>query len=402
MLTAWRQVGTLPRWLQALLLGQLVSAAGALAWTFLTLYLVQDRGMGAPEAGVIGAGFGIGLIAGNLAGGSLGDRFGLRRALVAATLGWVVTCVAFPFSPVAALLPLAALAGAASGVSRPLGMAVVLTAVAPEQRRTAAAVTRATFNAGMIIGPPLGALAAAVDFDLVFLVDAGTSLLLAAVIWRCVPRTQGRPVVAPAPARWSLWRSLRARPHVLWILATVVVVDTVYRQFFVTFPLQLRALGLPTPAYGLLLGGACLAIVLCEVPLSVRLAGRRGVAVVAGGYALVGAGWLVLGADPSLATACLGVAVLTGGEMLYKPTATATVAEAAPEGYAGRYQSLYASASVAGMFLAPPLGGLAWSRAPELVFPVAGSVAVLVAAALAAYDRAAARHTEVVTSVTQV
>jgi dipeptide/tripeptide permease len=51
--------------------------------------------------------------------------------------------------------------------------------------------------------------------------------------------------------------------------------------------------------------------------------------------------------------------VITGGEMLYKPTATAHVADAAPDGMVGRFSSLYAAASISGMFLAPALGGAA-------------------------------------------
>lgn len=402
MLTAWRHVGDLPRWLQGLLLGQLVSAVGALAWVFLTLYLVQDRHLGADAAGLVGATYGVGMITGNLVGGSIGDRLGLRRGLIGATLGWALTCGAFPFTPPAGLAALAAVAGFAAGAGRPLNMAVVMAAVAPEQRRTAAAVGRATYNAGMVIGPPLGALAAAHDFDLVFVIDALSSLLLAAVIWRRVPApAAARPTHAERPGRGALWHTLRARPHVLWVLGTVVVVDTAYRQFYVTLPLQLHDLGLAPIAYGLLLTGSCAVIVLLEVPLSVRMAGHRALRLVAAGYALVGLAWLVVGAAPSLLTAVIAVAVLTAGEMLYKPTATATVAESAPTGYAGRYQSLYASASVSGTFLAPALGGLAWSHAPRLVLPMAGVVALLGGAALAAHDRAATRHTAV-TSVTQV
>jgi MFS family permease len=403
MFTAWRQVGLLPHWLQGLLLGQLVSAVGSLAFTFLTLYLVQDRHLAADAAGLVGAAFGVGMIAGNLAGGSLGDRFGLRRGLLTATLAWAGVCAVLPLTPTTCLAALTAVGGFAAGAQRPLNMAVVLAAVAPEHRRTAAAVGRAAYNAGMVIGPPLGALAAAHDFGLVFVIDAASSALMAATIWRLVPSPAARPRRdSPGRTRGALWHTLRARPHVLWVLGTVIAVDVAYRQFYVALPLQLRALGLAPIAYGLLLAASCAVIVALEVPLSVRMAGHRALALVALGYGLVGLAWLVVGAVPSLVTAVLAVLVLTAGEMLYKPTATATVADAAPEGYAGRYQSLYASASVAGMFLAPALGGLGWAHAPRLVLPVAGAVALLAAAALAVHDRAAARRTGLFTSVTQV
>ena len=54
----WRRIAELPQWVRALMLGQLVSAAGALAWLYLTLYLVQDRGMSAQQAGFAAAAYG--------------------------------------------------------------------------------------------------------------------------------------------------------------------------------------------------------------------------------------------------------------------------------------------------------------------------------------------------------
>jgi hypothetical protein len=44
---------TAPAWLKALLLGQLVSAAGSLAWLYLTLWLVTDRGLQTGTAALV-------------------------------------------------------------------------------------------------------------------------------------------------------------------------------------------------------------------------------------------------------------------------------------------------------------------------------------------------------------
>lgn len=38
------------------------------------------------------------------------------------------------------------------------------------------------------------------------------------------------------------------------------------------------------------------------------------------------------------------------------------VADAAPEGVTGRFSSLYAAASISGMFLAPALGGITYQH----------------------------------------
>lgn len=57
-------------------------------------------------------------------------------------------------------------------------------------------------------------------------------------------------------------------------------------------------------------------------------------------------------------------------------------ADLAPEGMIGRYQSLYAAASIGGMLLSPLLGIALYDAAPRLIWPIAGLVALGAAAAL--------------------
>lgn len=382
----WRRIAELPTWLKAVMVGQLVNGAGALAWVYLTLYLVEDRGMSAQQAGFAAAAYGVGLVGGNLGGGWFGDRFGLRTAALASQLLWAIACVAMPFVPGAALAFLAALAGLFGGAGRPNLSALVATALPPERRREGIALSRTASNAGFTIGPPLGGLLAAYDFSLVFVVDAVTSLVMAAIIWRWVPnarRTSG-------PSATGLWKSVLSDRPVLMVLATIIVVDTVYRQIFATMPLLLRDAGTPAVAYGVLLGASSVVIVLFEAPIAVRLQGHRATRVIAAGFACIGLGLAIIGVWPALAGAALAIVVMTAGEMLYKPTATAHVADAAPDGMVGRYSSLYAAASISGMFLAPAIGGTTYQHAPRLLYPVAAALA-LAAGAVLLLTRAKAR-----------
>lgn len=364
------------------MLGQLVSSAGSLAWIYLTLYLVQDRGMSAQQAGFAAAAYGVGLLGGNLCGGWFGDRFGLRTAAVASQLLWAVACVGMPLVPTPALAVLAAVAGLCGGATRPNLSALVATALPASRRREGIALSRSATNAGFTVGPPLGGLLAAYDFSLVFVIDAVTSVALAAVVWRWVPA--GARVVAQRSA--GLWRAVLRDRSVLVLLAAIVVVDTAYRQLFATMPLLLTDAGSPAVAYGVLLGLSSAVIVLFEAPLAIRLRGHSATRVIAGGFLLVGLGLAVLGVAGFsggwlvLAGAAVAIAVITGGEMLYKPTATAYVADAAPEGMVGRYSSLYAAASISGMFLAPALGGVAYEHVPRLLYPAAAVLALGAAA----------------------
>jgi MFS family permease len=368
----WRRIADLPTWLKAVMVGQLVSSVGALAWIYLTLYLVEERGMSAQTAGFAAAAYGVGLLGGNLGGGWFGDRFGLRTAAVASQLAWVVTCCAMPLVGASWIGVVAALAGLCGGASRPNLSALVATALPAERRREGIALSRTASNAGFTIGPPLGGLLAAYNFSLVFVVDAVTSLIMAAVIWRFVPAARRTASVRVR----GVWRALARDRSVVVLLATIVVVDTVYRQIFATMPLLLRDAGTPAVAYGVLIGVSSVVIVLLEAPLAVQLRSHRATRVIAIGFALVGLGLGILGIWPALAGATLAIVVITAGEMLYKPTATAHVADAAPEGMVGRYSSLYAAASISGMFLAPALGGSAYQHAPQLLYPIAAVLAL--------------------------
>jgi MFS family permease len=135
-------------------------------------------------------------------------------------------------------------------------------------------------------------------------------------------------------------------------------------------------------AYGALIAGSCVLIVLAETPLAIMLGKHPALRLVSSGWALVGLGFVALSLWPALGGAIIGVFVITIGEMLYKPTAPAFVTERAPEGMAGRFQSLYSAASISGMVLSPPVGGFLYQYAPGLLWPVSCALAFGAAATL--------------------
>ncbi|WP_162908129.1 MFS transporter [Allorhizocola rhizosphaerae] len=379
----WSSLKQLPTWVRLLVLGRFINAAGALAWFYLTVYLVQERGMAPVEAGVIVGANGAGLIAGNLLGGWLGDRFGIKRVLLIGYAGWAVTCSLMPLAPNAFLLALSALAGLSAGSGHPLGVALVADAVPPEQRRMGIAISRAAMNAGIMVGPPLGALAAGVDFSLVFVIDAVTSLALMFIVWRFVPKAQPK---SRDDIPSGFFRAVRADRRVLALVIGVVALDTSYRQIFTGLPLMLTDDQTPLIGYGALISISCLIIVLAETPLAIYLAKRPALKVISSGWALVGLGFVVLAVWPRYGGAVLAILIITVGEMLYKPTSPAFAADRAPSGMSGRFQSLYSGASISGMVLSPPLGGFVYQYAPGLLWPMCAGLALLAAVMLVNLD----------------
>lgn len=381
----WTSIRELPGWVRLLVLGRFINAAGALALIYLAVYLVREKGLEPGLAGIIAGGYGLGMISGNLLGGWLGDRFGNKPTLLAGYLGWAVLCLAFPFAATPLLLPIALASGFAAGSGHPVGTALVAAAVPPEQRRVGIAITRAAMNAGVMIGPPLGALVAAVDFSLIFAIDAVTCLALAAIVWRWVPAA---PAQSKADYQRGFFAAVLRDRKVMTLVAGVVVLDTAYRQILTGLPLMLSD---QLMAYGVLLAGSSLLIVLAETPLAVAFAKRPALQVIVLGWALVGVGFLGMALWPTLGGAIIGVAVITFGEMLYKPTSPAYAAERAPVGMEGRYQSLYSGASISGMVLSPPIGGFMYQYAPDLLWPLCCALALTAAAALAWVARSPSR-----------
>lgn len=364
---------TAPAWLKTLLLGQFVSATGSLAWLYLTLYLVSSRHLSPTNAGLVTATYGVGVIGGSLLGGSIGDRLGLKQTLVGSIAAWVVCCSIFPLTTTALLAPCALLTGVSGSAGGPLMSALIAGAMPSNRRREAIAMSRAARNAGTVIGPPIGGLLAAHHFNLVFLVDAATSFVLLIAVVRSCPAT-ARGVVAGGSR--SMVAALRNDRRMMLLVVSVLAVDTTYRLLYTVLPLFLRSHHAPTVLYGLTITVNCFVIVAFEPRIARKLASRPAVKVIAVGYLLVGTGWLVLGAVPVVVGALMAVLIITAGEMLYKPTATALAADLAPPGMQGRYQSIYSAASIGGMLLSPLLGTALYSWAPHLVWPVAGVVAL--------------------------
>ncbi|MET7367121.1 MFS transporter [Streptomyces sp. NPDC005566] len=367
-----------PRTVRLLAFGAFLNAVVSFTFVYLFLYLTGPRGLSVAQAGVISGIGGIGLVAGNFTGGWFGDRYGHRRMLLAGACASGAALVTLPVLPVAALYAVLPLAQYASGVVRAANAALVAVSVPEGGRRQSFALTRFASNGGFTVGPPLGALIAAqYSYGWLFLADGLGTLLFAAYAAAILP-ARGTAHTAPAHgsgAAPGLWQELRARPAVIVLLAAIVCVDLVYRQQYSTLPVFLADHGYDAQFYGWLIavnGG----VILClELPAAHVLRSRAPLSIVGAGLLLVGLGYAVLIPGAGVLFAVSMMLSLTAGEILYKTTATAYVADQAPAHAQGRFQSLYAGASISGQVLAPPLGGALYVASPALLWPVCAAVA---------------------------
>jgi MFS family permease len=378
-------VRDIPRLVWVLAAGRFVNAAGSFLTIYLFLYLTGPRGVPIGTAGLLSGALGAGLLAGNFTGGWFGDRYGHRRVLLIASAVAGLTTLAIPWTPAVALagtLPLLGYVSATSGVSQG---ALVALAVPAGDRRRAVAINRAAFNAGFVIGPPIGALLATGHFTTLFVADGIVTLVVRAVTARLLA---AEPAPAPAtgkPAR--LWAGVVADRSLLLLLPAIVLVDIVYRQLYSTLPVYLRDHGRPVGVYAALIAIGSGLILVLELPATMAMRRCPPLPIIAAGYALVGLGMALFGLGAAVGVVVAAMVLLTVGEILYKTTATAYVLDQAPDGLVGRYQGLYTGAATSGTMLAAPLGALLYGRAPAALWPVCAVVAIGAGAAAAISGR---------------
>ncbi|MGW0389669.1 MFS transporter [Streptomyces sp. NPDC003042] len=369
-----------PRVVWLLAAGVFVNAVVSFTFVFVFLYLTGPRGLGAAEAGLVTGIGGVGLVAGNFTGGWYGDRFGHRRVLLVASALGGLTLMTFPSLSTPLLYAALPLAQYTSGVVRAANAALVAVSVPAGARRQAFAVVRCVSNGGFTLGPPLGALiATGFSYEWLFVGDGLGTLFFALWTARAVPArgAAAKPAAAPdgGPGRRGIGAELRARPAVLVLLGAILVTDVVYRQQYTAFPVFLADHGLDVGAFGLVIALNGALVLLLELPAAVALRDRPPLAVIGAGLVLVGAGYAALLLGAGVATAVAMMVLLSLGEILYKTTATAYVADQAPEHAVGRFQSLYAGVSVSGVVLGPPAGGALYAAAPGLLWPLCAVLA---------------------------
>lgn len=377
-----------PRTVWLLACGTFANMVVSVSFAFTFLYLTGPRGLDAGQAGLLSGIGGVGLVAGNFTGGWYGDRFGHRRVLLVAAAVSGLVLAAVPFVPTPALFAALPVTQYASGVQRAANSALVAVIVPEGARRQAFAVVRAAANGGFTIGPVLGAVVATeLSYDWLYVAEGVASVGFACWTARVVPARgrAGRPGAARGDGgNGGVWAALRARPAVVVLLVAILVVDVVYRQQYSTFPMFLDDHGMNARVYGTLLavnGGVLLCL---ELPAALALRRVPPLRVVGAGLLLVGAGYGVLLSGVGIGTAVVMMGLLTIGELLYKTTATAYVADQAPEHVQGRFQSLYAGVSISGVVLAAPAGGAVYEAAPGVLWPLCAGAGVLAGGAVLA------------------
>ncbi|WP_217213990.1 MFS transporter [Streptomyces sp. AC550_RSS872] len=354
--------------------GNALSAFG-LGFTvpYLYVYVAQVRGLGAMTAGLVLAVFAVAaLVVLPFAGRAIvrrGPLPVLLTALVTAALG--ALSLGLAGSAAAVLLSAAAL-GAGQAVMQPALATMIVDCSATETRSRAFATQFFLQNLGLGVGGLIGGhlvdATSVSSFTLLFAIEAAMFLLLVVVMATVrmprAPRIGGAPGAAAGKGSWK--QLLQNRAMVQLCVLGFVLFFACYGQFESGLSAYgVEAAGVSTSALGTALAANTAMIVVAQFAVLKFVERRRRSRVIAAvgliwAVAWVAAGYAGLGhGSQEMATAAfVSTYALFGlGEAMLSPTVAPLVADLAPEGMAGQYNSAFALVKQLALALGPAVGG---------------------------------------------
>jgi MFS family permease len=353
--------------------GNALSAFG-LGFTvpYLYVYVAQVRGLGPMTAGLVLAVFAVAaLVVLPFAGRAIvrrGPLPVLLAALVTAALGALSLGIA---SSAAAVLVSASLLGAGQAVMQPALATMIVDCSSAETRSRAFAMQFFLQNLGLGVGGLIGGhlvdTTSAASFTLLFAIEAAIFLLLVVVMVTVrmphAPRIEG----APTASGRSGWKQLLGnRAMVQLCVLGFVLFFACYGQFESGLSAYgVEAAGISTSALGTALAANTLVIVIAQFAVLRFVERRRRSRVIAAVGLIWAVAWAVAGyaglghGSQEMATAAfVSTYALFGlGEAMLSPTVAPLVADLAPEGMAGQYNSAFALVKQLALAVGPAVGG---------------------------------------------
>jgi MFS family permease len=352
--------GGLPRQFWFLWIGTLINRLGSFVVIFLAIYLTGERHFSQSQAGLVIGVYGVGGAIGTTVGGVLADRWGRRPTMLTAQFGaaGLMLTLGFAYAYWQILAVTFAL-GVLTEAVRPAFSAMMVDVVPDHDRVRAYSLNYWAINLGFALSAVGAGLAARADYLLLFVIDAGSTLITALIGLLFLAET--KPSGAPAGSArkrssGGLLLALRDRTFVLYLIISLGTV-IVMMQHLSTLPIAMAADGLSAATYGWVIAVNGVLIVLGQlfVPRLIENFDRS--RVLAAAALIMGIGFgLVAFANVAWFFA-LTVVIWTLGEMLQSPSNAATVAALSPAWLRGRYQGLSSLNWSAGTALAPIVGG---------------------------------------------
>lgn len=355
---------------------------GNMLWPFFTLYITGKFEVGMTQAGLVLGILSAFSLLGNMIGGGLTDRFGRKSIIIIGLIFSALSTLTLGLVEDFSILPvLAVFIGLLSHISGPAHQAMVADILPEDKRQEGFGILRVMGNLTWVFGPIIGGFIAGRSYFALFVIDAVVSCFVAFLIFLKIRET--KPETGQEPeSMFSTYAGykevIRDLPFVAFMLVSMVML-LVYQQMYNSLSVFLRDThGVTTQVFGILMIASPIVVILFQFSVTRIVKTRPPFKMMAlatffyligfGMYGFVGTIWLF----------ALALVIITVGEMIHMPIASALVANFAPEDKRGRYMAVSGLAWGLPSIVGPSAAGLILDNFnPFLLWYVAAGVAAL-------------------------
>ncbi|MFO8036323.1 MAG: MFS transporter [Anaerolineales bacterium] len=333
-----------------------------LLFPFFSLYITQKFNVGMTQAGVVLGIFSAFSLGGSMIGGALTDKFGRKKlilfglvfsALSTLTLGLV--------NELAVLYPLAIVIGLLSNIAVPAHQAMVADLLPEKKRQEGFGILRVVANMSWIIGPTIGGYIANRNYFLLFLLDAVISCLVAAIFFFYIPETKPETTQEQTSilGTFAGYRVvLRDFAYVAFLVASMLM-GIVYQQMYNSLSVYLRDNhGISPQGYGFLLTTSAITVILFQFRTTRLIKKYPAFIMMALGTLFYMVGFGMFGFVTAYWLFAAAIVIITIGEMVIMPTASALATNFAPEDMRGRYMAVFGVSWALPATVGPSAAGL--------------------------------------------
>lgn len=343
-----------------------INRCGSMVLLFASLYLTNQLHFTIAEAGIVMSFYGIGSVLGSYAGGWLTDRYHFFNILILSLLcsGSILLMLIFASSPFSVTCIIFGYAFTAD-IFRPANSKAIAVYSTPENRTRSVSLVRLAINLGFSVGPAMGGFVALyLGYKWLFVIDACTGFLAAAMLYFYLPREAETKQQTEATSNKleksnSAYRDVR---YLVFILM-VAVYGISFFQLFASVPQYFsRVCKYSEDTIGLLMALNGILVVLIEMPFVAALekSKKQFRFIIAGTLCIpvamfclqIGNAWMLWSAGY--------IVVVTLSEILAMPFLMSHALSSSPVERQGQYAALYAMAFGMANIFAPLVGlGLA-------------------------------------------
>ncbi len=353
--------GRYSRQLWLMFWGNLITATGqGLVWPFLTINMRRQMDVPLTQITVL---FTLQSLATMLATTALGptmDRFGRKGPMV---IGYLISSASIfsmsradTLSAWGVLLALYAIAGASFQMG---SNAMIADMIAPDRRAGAYALLRTASNLGIAIGPPIGGLLTGVSYELPYYLAAGIQFVMVFFVFTMLRETLDRKNRAEAPPERAVgYGPLLHDWPFLTFWGVYLLVEIAAALVFTLLGVYIKEqFDIPESQYSLIMMTNAVMVVFLQYGVT-RLTRRYAplpVMALSGLFYALGLSAFALGRN--FWAFWLGMVIMTTGELMISPTATAMAANLAPPDMRARYMGIYGLSYRVGSGVGPVIGG---------------------------------------------